>query len=210
MKKSMVNARKFLLGAANHEHAEAMYYLGFMQMHGLGAAHDCGSAYMWFCRAAELNCEKAQCSLGLFYAHGICCDLDIELARYWYERASLRGHAGAQFALACVYVSLGQKKNAAVWTSIAANNGVLVAQALLAKIYMNGLGVSRDLSTAMMWCLIVQANVDVDIDSLEIVLKCQSSILRSTSDDVIDLARERASEWFASRHDFASQSRLPS
>jgi TPR repeat protein len=196
VRKSLNHARRYLLEAANHDHAEAMYYLGFMHMHALGCPHDCGSAYMWFCRSAELNCEKAQCSLGFFYAHGICCDQDMELARYWYERAAMRGHVGAQFALGCLYTSLGQKKNAVVWMSICANQGIIPAQALLAKMYLNGLGITRDLVSALKWCLIVESQIDVDIESLEITLKCKSQILEIARPSLLEDATAMAREWF--------------
>lgn len=196
VRKSHKCARRLLLEAANHEHPEAMYYLGFMDMQALGCVHDCGSAYMWFCRAADLNCEKAQCSLGFFYAHGICCEQDMEMARYWYERAAMRGHTGAQFALGCLYVSLSQMKNAIIWIGICAQQGVVPAQALLAKMYMNGLGIKRDVLTALKWCLIVQAQIDVDIDSLETVLECQSSILQSSPPSLLEKGQNLAEEWF--------------
>lgn len=196
VRKSLGHARRYLLEAANREHAEAMYYLGFMNMHALGCTHDCGSAYMWFCRAADLNCEKAQCSLGFFYAHGICCDQDMEMARYWYERGAMRGHVGAQFALGCLYSSLGRYKDAIVWFGICANQSIVQAQALLAKMYMQGMGIEKDPVTALKWCLIVQAQTDVDIDSLETVLRCQSKILMKCAPSLLKEATQMAEDWF--------------
>lgn len=200
VRKSLNHARRLLLEAANKEHPEAMYYLGFMHMHALGYSHDCGSAYIWFCRAAELNCQKSQCSLGFFYAHGICCELDMERARYWYERAAMQGHLGAQFALACLYISLGQFKNAVVWMSISANQGLAPAQALLAKMYRDSTGVECDLIQSLMWCLIAKAQPQIDIDSLETVLKCQSSIVNSSDSEIVSKAKKLAKDWFKVRN----------
>lgn len=207
-RKSYSQARRLLSAAARQEHAEAMYYLGFMELHALGCRHDCRSAYAWFCRAAELNSQNAQSTLGFMYAHGIGCEADMELARHWYEVAATRGGFGAQFALACLFLSLEQNKSAFVWASIAADNGVTGAQALLCRLYMNGLGTSRDITRALMWCLIVQSTDDVDLDSLETVLKCQSSMLAFAEKEQFEKAKILAFDWLERRLEYEALERL--
>ncbi|MBK9140981.1 MAG: sel1 repeat family protein [Candidatus Melainabacteria bacterium] len=197
--RSSESARKWFDMAAEADHPVAAYYLGTMYQYGQGVEESQEKALELFEKSAGLGSSKAQCSLAFMYENGLACRRDIVRSKQLYEQAACSGHAGAQFGLACLALSCGQNKDALVWFDIAANNGVTQAQALLAKIYMNGIGTSPDFVTALMWCFVVEKSETVDEDALTLVCFCHQCIASFIEQGQLREAHRRACRWLERR-----------
>lgn len=197
--KSFYHARRWLRAAAEREHSEAAYYLGFMYRHGLSVVASQESAFFWFQKSARLGYSKALCALGCMYEHGIGCAKNLDQSRCHYEGAATTGHVGAQFGLGLLCFSCGRHNDAIIWLDIAANNGVLEAQAALADIYVNGIGIKRDLVAAAMWCIVVENSDEVAEELLTAVQRCHRIVAASAKQNQLDSAYTKAWDWLSRR-----------
>jgi uncharacterized protein len=94
----------------------------------------------------------AQFNLGIAYQFGRDTSKDLDQAQQWYQQASQKGHAGAQFNLAYIFLQKQQDEKAVFWFSQAASSGYAPAQRGLSRMYLEGRGVSRDVSKAVALC----------------------------------------------------------
>lgn len=190
-----LEARQWFRSAAASGNAKSYYYLGFMHIYGLGCTKNPERAFSYFKSGADLLNVDCEAALGTMYDRGDGCHRNIGLSEYWYEKAAVKGHAGAQFALSILYLGEGKNKSAAVWSSIAANRGILPAQAFMAKFSAQGIGVEIDFSEALMWCLIGLNSSFIDPDSLNIINECHSFLMEHASPRQFALAHEKAKRW---------------
>jgi len=115
---------------------------------------------------------RDQNKLGVFYLKGNkLFERDEYKAVLWFTLAAQQGYAPAQYNLAeCYYNGKGVNKEidkqhqyfrratpdelgqAYIWYSKAAEQGHIVAQYNLARLYYSGEGVERDISEAIEWC----------------------------------------------------------
>lgn len=193
--KCCIQATNWFKSAAASGNAKSFYYLGFMQIYGLGCTKNPIRAFAYFKAGANLGNLDCQAAMGAMYDRGEGCKRNLGQAEYWYEKAATKGHAGAQFALAILYLGEGNNKSAALWNSIAANRGILPAQAFMAKFYTEGVGVEIDFSEALMWCLIGLNNSLIDLDSLNIINECHSYLMEQVSPKQFARAHEKAQLW---------------
>ena len=82
-------------------------------------------------------------------------ETDLKEAAIWYQQAAKQGHAGAQYALARIFLhgdgmDLDEEK-AAKWFKLAAEQDVPEAQLILADSYLRGRGVPEDFVLAYVW-----------------------------------------------------------
>ena len=89
--------------AAEHGHAEAQVYLGFMYMKGQGVPEDQSEAVKWSRLVAEQGDPRGQHNLGAAYADGQGVPQDYAEARKWFRLAAEQGEATAQLNLGVMY-----------------------------------------------------------------------------------------------------------
>ncbi len=97
---------------------------------------------------------KAQYNVALMYARGEGAQPDMKKATVWYEKAAKQGLASAQYNLAQLYHSLGDKEDhayekAKYWYEKAAEQGIMQAYNNLGSLYLEGKGVPKDPQKAL-------------------------------------------------------------
>ena len=163
VEKNPNTAFEWLLLAAENGHAPAQSQLG--NVYYLGKNKD--TAIMWFLKAAEQNDINAQSSLGWIYAeHQGAWDK----AKMWLTLAAEKGDKFAQVNLAFLYsrgyiTPLNEGKTTdwllvakqhdwteyVIFLQNAAQEGDALSQNNLGFLYLLGLGVEEDLTTALKW-----------------------------------------------------------
>jgi len=108
--KDYAEALRWLMPAAEQEHAAAQYYLGLMYNNGHGVTRDVKEAVKWFRLAAEQGLANAQAALGLVYRCSLlyrCRDdvpMNIEEAIRWLKMAAVQGNTVALCELCNMYL----------------------------------------------------------------------------------------------------------
>lgn len=119
----MARSRKHLLHAAQRGHGPAQVDLGFIYLNGTGTPKDLVQAFKWFDAAARNDMVLAQCMLGDFYRGGLGgAPRDPATAVRWYRKTA-DGNARC-----------ASKSQYELYASYAA-----------------GLGVKKDMRTAIEW-----------------------------------------------------------
>jgi TPR repeat protein len=153
----------------------AQYELGMCHEKGEGVAFDRQAAIMWFRKSAQGGYAPAQFVLGYFHQWGNGLEYDHGEVVRWYGKAAAQGYAKAQYNLGryygqgqseigkvvrgqsdLVWSKIGIPKNpgeAVKWYRRAAENGHLLAQYEMGKIYHSGEGVAKDQVEAFKWWL---------------------------------------------------------
>jgi len=103
VKQSLSKALKWALKAASQGHIKAQYGLGIMFLKGHGVNPDSQKAIKWFIKAADQGYVDA-CSLLGIYHHGKVIKPDFLKAQEGYLKGADRGCAGAQYALALMFM----------------------------------------------------------------------------------------------------------
>ncbi len=150
-----VEAVKWYRRAAEQNHAQAQYNLGWIYSEGKGVAPNYVEVAMWWRKAAEQNDAPAQNGLGLCYDHGLGVVQDHAEAVKWFRQAAEQGLSPAQYNLADHYsVGKGVAKDegeAVKWYRKAAEQNNAPAQYNMGVCYNDGLGVAKDYAEAMEW-----------------------------------------------------------
>lgn len=161
-----VEAVKWFRKAAEQNHAEAQYRLGYSYSEGRGVAKDEAEAAKWWRKAAEQNLAVAQCELGSCYFSGRGIVQDGTNALYWFQKAADKGNADAQHYLGLIYEfgigRGGQKdlKESSLWYLRAASQGAGVPQIMIGQMYEEGAGVMQDFVEAYRWFNIAAASAE--------------------------------------------------
>lgn len=104
---------------------------------------------------ADLDDATAQTELGMRYVLGKGVPQDYAMARQWYEKAAVQGHAWAQSNLGSLYAEGAgaptDYRKALEWYEKAAAQGDSNAQFKLGALYFFGQGVPVDIATARQW-----------------------------------------------------------
>ena len=93
------NAYKEFKELAEHGHARAQCFLGWMYHEGQGAPQDHAEAVKWYRKAADQGHAKAQYNLATMYDEGLGVPQNHVEAVNWYRRAAEQGNADAQTLL---------------------------------------------------------------------------------------------------------------
>ena len=148
-------AVKWILLAAEQEHAEAQAMLGRLYYIGRGVPQDYSETLRWYRRAIEQDDPRAQFYLGLMYYNGHGVPQDESEAVKWIRRAADQGDAEAQFEMGGTYsAGAGVPQDyaeAARWYTRAADQGYVDAQFLLWLYHHEGRGVPKDPVEAARW-----------------------------------------------------------
>lgn len=88
-KGDVVAAMTLLRGPAEEGHVPAQVQLAYY----LDYAEQDSEAFTWYLAAAEAGDTEAQHQLGKLYASGEGTEVDLTLARQWFERAAEQGYA---------------------------------------------------------------------------------------------------------------------
>nr|WP_218680537.1 tetratricopeptide repeat protein [Rhodococcus qingshengii] len=132
-------ARSWWEKAADHDHPEAMFNLGF----SYDEAGDVASARVWWEKAATRHLPRALFALGLIDKKAG----DLVSACVWWEKAAARGHAEAMFKLGFSFFNVGDVATARSWWEKAAARDHADAMFNLGATYDN----EGDLATARSW-----------------------------------------------------------
>ena len=92
--KDEAEAVKWYRKAAEQNHADAQYNLGWRYAEGRGVPKDEAEAVKWFCKAAEQNHADAQARLSQCYYNGIGVPKDLFEAYKWESLARVKGRHG--------------------------------------------------------------------------------------------------------------------
>jgi len=151
-------ARQWYREAAGHGHPGAQLALDRLDAAGQGrmgksAKSRAGSRERravdtrWAAYAAHGRPDDIY-HLGLMYELGASVEKNAKQAKVWYKKAAELGHAQAQFALACSFEP-SERAQAAAWFGKAAEQGHADAQYALADLQFHGLGVAKDVLSAL-------------------------------------------------------------
>lgn len=198
MPRNIVAAHDWYLKAAQAGDREGMFRLAELLLSPDEGASDDRTGVQWLKQAAEAGMPKAQTRLALIYAdgsHGITPD-PAEATR-WAEKAELRDR-DAGGLLCRLYATgipgwLNDDTAAFRWCRLAAESGVPAAMVRVARLYLDGRGVGRDPSAALMWALAAQTRPEpVPADQAKQIAAAASSVLSEAEQTA---ARAKARAW---------------
>lgn len=138
--------------AAEKQHREAQYLLGGALVFDEEIAGDKSQGVQWLLQASQSGSAPAQCALGYVYAEGLGVMQDDEIAMRWFQHAAENGHVRAHYELGVIF-ALGKgimrdDVRAVQYFRIIADQ-IPEAQSCLGWAYEAGLGVKRNLKTAL-------------------------------------------------------------
>ena len=147
---------QLLLPAAEYGFHGAQETIGIQFLMGLGMATDYVSALSWLTAAAEGGFPSAMGYLGYMYQDGLGTEKDIAKAIEWSRPAAEAGYAMFQHNLAVIleeeeWNEFYDPQQAAYWYSKAVEQQYPSAMLNLGVMYMDGIGVTQDYKTALMW-----------------------------------------------------------
>lgn len=96
-------AVKWYEKAAELNHADAQFSLGYCYSHGQGVEEDDEQAVRWYQKGAENGSADAQSALGECYYNGEGVSEDAEKAFYWFNKAAEQDNATACFYMGECY-----------------------------------------------------------------------------------------------------------
>lgn len=102
-------------------------------------------ALFWFEKAAEFGDVKAQSMTASMYETSKGTDTNLEIAKYWYQKASDQEDGYAQFNLGRLYFDEGDYKEAFELFEKSSEKGTPQALNNMATMYESGKGVEKDL-----------------------------------------------------------------
>lgn len=152
--------------AGNLNHAEALYYLGWIYGSGDGVLKSYTKAAEYLERSAKLGSAKGNFQLGKLYRQGAGVEQSDVSARKLFLVAAEKGDFEAQYALGSMYEAGvgGEQSNtlAAKWFVAAAEGGLREAQAVLGSKYLEGEGVMQSYTLGAHWSRLAAEQGDAD------------------------------------------------
>lgn len=160
--KDYAEAFKWFSKAADLNHPDGQYYVGYCYYDGEGVEKNYTEAVKWFRKSADQNDLDAQDKLGDCYYHGYGVSKDAAEAVKWYLKAAEQGDSSAQEDLGFYYAfGEGVAKDyaeAVKWLRKSADQGDGTAQLLLGDCYAQGQGVETNLVEAAKWISLAATN----------------------------------------------------
>ncbi|MGE0015068.1 MAG: tetratricopeptide repeat protein [Candidatus Methanomethylophilaceae archaeon] len=144
--------------------------VAYMYHYGKGLDQDLDQAVVWYLRAAELGCTRAEWEIAKMYRDGIIFNQDIYEYLRHLRNASEMGNPEAQYTLAIEYIKgilVSPDQNEAFkWMSTSAKQGVPMAQFYLGYMYGHGVGTERSRTEAELWysSTAITGNADMFMD----------------------------------------------
>jgi TPR repeat protein len=173
--KDQAIAAEWYQKAANQNHAQAQSALGVMYYLGRSVVKNETTAVEWYKKAADQGDARAQNNLGWMYANGKGVVKNETTAAEWYKKSAEQGYEKAKVNLALIQTTTQQQtvenessnlvtltipkiiieKNNAFTefekTKLAAEQGLVIAQYYLGRMYANGEGVVKNDAIAVEW-----------------------------------------------------------
>jgi TPR repeat protein len=147
-------AYEWFMKAANQNDAEAIYYIGMIYLWGkAGQKRSNPKALRWLLKSAEMGYDVAQLQVGALRESGRGKKADVIEAGNWYLKAAENGNAEAQYIMGEI-LSSGNDPHyeyAELLLLSSAEQNNTKAQRLLAYLYTEGAGYSRNLKEAYKW-----------------------------------------------------------
>jgi TPR repeat protein len=143
-----------LISAAESGDAEAQTQLALLMATGEHMEEDMDGAFSWFTKAAAQGELTAMFNLGIMYEKGLGTQADLPEAALWFWQAAEQGDTGARMKLGTMLLmGRGFVEGSSVVKAIeaSAEQGFSYAQAFLAKLYLDGLGVEQSDDLAEKW-----------------------------------------------------------
>lgn len=159
--KDPAKAKELMKAAANAGNAAAQFNLGQIMMQEHPGETGLDNAYPWFLQAAEKGLPDGEYAVSQILANGtVKVKKDEPKARQYLVRAAIKGYDTAQMDLGTWLVEgRGGKRDYKTgfgWMLRAAAGGNIAAQARLAKLYRDGLGVEGDSIKAAAWYIVAR------------------------------------------------------
>jgi TPR repeat protein len=132
--------------------ATAQYNLGVMYYYGAGVKQDYQKAFEWYSKAAEqgdIYAPYAYALAGMYY-DGKGVKQDLSKAFEWYEKAAKHGY-GAQALISCYDKNMKAPQEHFNKCLSLAEQGNAQAQYAVGALYVQELGVEKDLQKAYEW-----------------------------------------------------------
>lgn len=103
VERSIDNAKRWLLSAADNGHTEAQYWLGYILFFGKGVERDVEAGVGWYKKSATQGSIHAQVALGQIYNgwRYRFYPSDPAQAIRWYTKAAEQGHLQSIFIVGC-------------------------------------------------------------------------------------------------------------
>ena len=172
IKGDMADAIPILQEAADAGSAEAAYNLAICYQQGDGIAQNDSIANLWMLKSAGNGWVDAQYQMSYNYAAGKGIKQDYTQAFHWTEQCALQHDPDCMFNMAiCYQRGIGTPENTdsmVSWTirlallpnpvDLRLSGKITAARLNLAKMYMNGTNVPRNLERSYMWFLIYNEN----------------------------------------------------
>ncbi|MDT6939380.1 tetratricopeptide repeat protein [Brucella pseudogrignonensis] len=161
VKKDTAKATELMQKAAESGNAMAQFNYGQLLMMKATTASGIDAAFPWFERAATAQLADAEYALSQIYANGTDkIPHDDKKAREYLLRAARKGYDTAQYDLANWLIQgRGGDRNYEQgfgWMQIAAQRGMVMAQAWLARLYRDGIGTDGDTVKSAAWYIVAQ------------------------------------------------------
>jgi len=168
--------------AAEQGGAMAQHRLGVMYQNGKGVEKDYGLAFKWYGKSAEREFGPAQYALACAYATGDGIGCDEGLALVWCRKAITNGCDEAKKLLDFLEKSAErtverkslekERDEMLVVISTSAEAGNATDQLFLAKAYLDGVGIEKNLELARKWYFrAAEQEHGVDRQELELIGK---------------------------------------
>jgi len=179
--------------AADEGDDVANYHLGNIYMEGLeGVKKDYKKGFHYLMRASKSGYARAQYNLAASYKLGEGTTQSREEALHWYALAAAQGHAKAQLQAALIYQENGFYSKAQGLLNLAARQGLVDAQFILAGMFQIGKGTPQNYRSAYIWYSIAAANGDSDAARL------RDGISKELDSETLSEAQNEAGKIFAS------------
>jgi TPR repeat protein len=154
-------AKELMKAAADAGNAPAEFNFGQILLQERPGATGVENAYPWFQKAADKGLPDGEYALSQILANGtLTIPRDEAKARQYLAKAAVKGYDTAQLDLGTWLVTgRGGAKNYKAgfgWMLRAATGGNVAAQARLAKLYRDGIGVEGDFVKAAAWYIVAK------------------------------------------------------
>jgi TPR repeat protein len=142
--------------AVEQKDVNAQNNLGMMYFFGKGVEKNVSRGIALLKESATKGCVDAQSNLGFIYLKGSGVEVDLPQAIKWFTGAALKGCVDSQYNLGFIHCELLRKSQSphnfrlgSFWYNEAATAGHTLAQYNLGLLYLDGLGVEKNVEEAV-------------------------------------------------------------
>lgn len=148
VRKSYRKAFQWYLKSAQRGNRVAQYNLNLCYLIGQGISPDEKQAFRWVQKSAEAGYPDAVLALAWHYHTGRGVKVSLRQADHWYRKSAQLGDPSAQFSLGQLSYDSGRYASAKKWFLKAVAQNHPRSNYYLGRMYLAGLGVPKDATTA--------------------------------------------------------------